>query len=78
MSDVRVIHEPAPIPRLKLSGAAVVCCVHGAVKRQVTELVADRSREQVKECACCQNLYPTDLGDLAVLCHECRPRSAAV
>ncbi len=78
MSNVHVTYEPAPQPRLKLGGSVVVCCVHGAAKRQVTELVADRAREQVKECPCCQNLYATDTGDPIVLCHECRPRSAAV
>ena len=69
--DARVIHEP-PRPRLTLSGSAVVCCLHGVAKRRVTQLVADVSREQVKQCPCCQNLYPTDRGDPVIPCHDCR------
>ncbi len=72
--SVRVAYEP---PRMKVAGTVVVCCIHGAEKHRVIELVADTSREQVGNCPCCLNLYSTDIGDPIVLCHECRPRRAA-
>jgi hypothetical protein len=77
MSDARVTYEPSAAARLKLGGAAVVCCVHGVEKARVTDLVYDMASEQAKECPCCRNVYPTDLGDPVIPCHECRPRSAA-
>ena len=71
--SVRVIHEH---PRMTIGGAVVVACIHGVEKARVTDLVYDKAREQVGQCTCCLNLYPSDLGDPVVPCHECRPRRA--
>ena len=72
--SVRVVYEQ---PRFGVKGSVVVCCIHGVAKRQVTDVVYDKAKEQIGQCLCCLNLYATDLGDPIIPCHECRPRRAA-
>ena len=53
-----------------MSATVVVCCVHDRVKREVTDLAFDASREKVHLCACCENLF-TRPDDIPHYCGPC-------
>lgn len=56
--------------RPQMTATVVVCCVHDRVKREVTDLAFDASREKVHLCACCENLF-TRADDVPHLCSAC-------
>lgn len=57
-----------------VGGTAVVCCVHGRVKRENADgFVVDLAIEKPHICPCCQNLYAKP-SDEPGPCPACTPR----
>ena len=69
--------------RVALSGTAVVVCVHGREKREVTTeaevaevglvlgIVYNPKQHKIHKCACCENLF-VDPTDIPRYCRPCQ------
>lgn len=57
---------------MALSGHAVVCCIHGREKRQVTEIDYDPRHQRAGTCACCENVFTIASGE-SLVCSTCFP-----
>lgn len=59
---------------LKLTGSAIVCCVHGRTKRAVLSAPSILRNKFERQCICCENAFSSKSSEPNQFCTICSPK----
>lgn len=59
---------------MQLGGKAVICCIHGRVKREIDAVPISEIHRAVVQCMCCENVFASTSSEENQLCTSCSPK----